>query len=196
MKKSILSLALIFTGVFSFAQTTEWKIDNAHSSVNFEVSHMVISTVTGKFESFEGKILSDKPDFTDANISFTIQTASVNTDNEKRDGHLKSADFFDAEKNPTIQFIGKSLSQVSGNKYVIKGDLTMHGITKSVELGVKYNGTMKDPWGGTRAGFKISGEIVRADYGMLYNSALEAGGVLIGETVAISVNLELVKKVN
>ncbi|NOU47833.1 MAG: YceI family protein [Bacteroidales bacterium] len=194
MKKSILMAGFIFAGLIGFAQTTEWKIDNAHSIVGFEVDHMVVSSVTGKFDSFEGKILSDKPDFSDAAISFTIQVASVNTENEKRDGHLQGADFFDVAKYPTIGFKGKSLTQVSGNKYVVKGDLTMHGVTKAVELNVKYNGTVKDPWGGTRAGFKVSGEIVRADYGLLYNSTLEAGGVMIGESVAISVNLELIKQ--
>ena len=194
MKKSILMAGFLFAGFLGMAQTTEWKIDKSHSSVNFEVAHMVVSDVRGKFDSFDGKVLSDKADFTDANISFTIQTASVNTDNEKRDGHLQGADFFDVAKYPTIEFKGKSLTQVSGNKYVVKGDLTMHGVTKAVALDVKYNGTVKDPWGGTRAGFKVSGEIVRADYGLLYNSTLEAGGVMIGETVAISVNLELIKQ--
>jgi polyisoprenoid-binding protein YceI len=194
MKKSILIAGFIFAGLIGFTQTTEWKIDQAHSIVGFEVDHMVVSSVTGKFDSFEGKILSDKPDFSDASISFTIQVTSVNTENEKRDGHLQGTDFFDVAKYPTIVFKGKSLTQVSGNKYIVKGDLTMHGITKAVELNVKYNGTVKDPWGGTRAGFRVSGEIVRADYGLLYNSALEAGGVMIGETVAISVNLELIKQ--
>jgi polyisoprenoid-binding protein YceI len=194
MKKSIILGAFLLSATFGFSQKTDWKIDPSHSSINFEVAHMVVSDVVGKFDSFDGKILAEKADFTDASISFTIQVSSVNTENEKRDGHLQGADFFDVAKYPTIEFKSKSLKVVSGNKYLLKGDLTMHGVTKEVELNVKYNGTIKDPWGGTRAGFKVSGEIVRADYGLLYNSALEAGGVMIGETVAINVNLELLKQ--
>ncbi|MFZ4463099.1 MAG: YceI family protein [Bacteroidales bacterium] len=194
MKKSIILGVFLLSATFGFSQKTDWKIDPSHSSINFEVAHMVVSDVVGKFDSFDGKILAEKADFTDASISFTIQVSSVNTENEKRDGHLQGADFFDVAKYPTIEFKSKSLKVVSGNKYLLKGDLTMHGVTKEVELNVKYNGTIKDPWGGTRAGFKVSGEIVRADYGLLYNSALEAGGVMIGETVAINVNLELLKQ--
>jgi polyisoprenoid-binding protein YceI len=194
MKKSIILGAFLLSATFGFSQKTDWKIDPSHSSVTFEVAHMVVSDVVGKFDSFDGKILAEKADFTDASINFTIQVSSINTENEKRDGHLQSDDFFDVAKYPTIEFKGKSLTVVSGNKYLLKGDLTMHGVTKAVELNVKYNGTIKDPWGGTRAGFKVSGEIVRADYGLLYNSTLEAGGVMIGETVEISVNLELLKQ--
>lgn len=194
MKKSIILGAFLLSATFGYSQKVDWKIDASHSSVNFEVAHMVVSDVVGKFDSFDGKISAEKADFTHASINFTIQVASINTENEKRDGHLQSADFFDVAKYPTIEFKGKSLTVVSGNKYLLKGDLTMHGVTKEVELNVKYNGTIKDPWGGTHAGFKVSGEIVRADYGLLYNSTLEAGGVMIGETVAISVNLELLKQ--
>ncbi len=194
MKKSIFLGLFMLSAFLGFGQQTNWAIDNSYSSVTFEVAHMVISNVTGNFDQFEGSILADKADFTDAKISFSVQVSSVNTDNEKRDGHLQSADFFDAANYPAIEFKGKSLTLVSGNKYLLKGDLSMHGVTKEVELNVKLNGVMKDPWGGTRAGFKVSGDIDRTAFGLTYNTALEAGGVLIGETVAINVNLELMKK--
>lgn len=194
MKKSVLSLAFLLIAGFAFSQTTNWKIDNSHSNVTFEIDHMVISTVTGKFQEFEGDIKSDKADFSDASISFTIQAASVNTNNEKRDDHLRNEDFFDVANHPEITFVGKNLMPEGGKEYKLVGDLTMHGVTKEVELDVKYNGMIKDPWGNTRAGFKVSGELDRTDYGLVYNSALEAGGLLIGEEVEIQVNLELVKE--
>lgn len=194
MKKSVLSLAFLLIAGFAFSQATNWKIDNSHSNVTFEIDHMVISTVTGKFQEFEGDIKSDKADFSDATISFTIQAASVNTNNEKRDDHLRNEDFFDVANHPEITFVGKKLTPESGKEYKLVGDLTMHGVTKEVELDVKYNGTVKDPWGNTRAGFKVSGELDRTDFGLVYNSALEAGGLVIGEEVDIQVNLELVKE--
>lgn len=194
MRKTVLSLALMLIAGFAFSQTTNWKIDDSHSNVTFEVDHMVVSTVTGKFQEFEGDIKADKADFSDAKVSFTIKAATVNTNNEKRDNHLRNEDFFNVDTYPEITFIGKKLTPESGKKYKLVGDLTMHGVTKEVELEVKFNGTVKDPWGNTRAGFKVSGELNRADYGLVYNSALEAGGVLIGEEVEIQVNLELVKE--
>ncbi|MDA3944928.1 MAG: YceI family protein [Bacteroidetes bacterium] len=194
MKKSVLSIALMLLAGFAFSQSTNWKIDHAYSNVTFEVDHMVVSTVTGKFQEFEGDIKSDKDDFSDAKISFTIQAASVNTNNEKRDNHLRDEDFFEVATYPTIEFVGKKLVPVSGKKYTITGDLTMHGVTKEIELDVKYNGTIKDPWGNIRAGFKVSGELNREDYGLTWNNALEAGGVLVGEEVEIQINLELVKE--
>lgn len=194
MKKSVLSLAFLLIAGFAFSQTTNWKIDPAHSNVTFEVDHMVISTVTGKFQEFDGDVKADKADFSDAKVSFTIQATSVNTNNEKRDNHLRGEDFFDVATHPEITFIGKELTHESGKKYKLVGDLTMHGVTKEVELDVKFNGTVKDPWGSTRAGFKVSGELNREDFGLVYNTVLEAGGVLIGEEVEIQVNLELVKE--
>lgn len=194
MKKSVLSLAFLLIAGFAFSQTTNWKIDNSHSNVTFEVDHMVISSVTGKFQEFEGDIKADKADFSDANVSFSIEATSVNTNNEKRDNHLRDEDFFNVATYPEITFVGKKLTPESGKNYKLVGDLTMHGVTKEVELDVKFNGTVKDPWGNTRAGFKVSGELNRADYGLVYNSALEAGGVVIGEEVEIQVNLELVKE--
>ncbi len=194
MKKTILSFALLFATILTFGQSTNWKIDHSHSNVTFEVSHMVVSTVTGKFQEFDGVIKADKDDFSDASINFTIVAASVNTNNEKRDNHLRDADFFEVEKNPTIEFVGKSMTQKSGIKYTLTGDLTMHGITREIELDVRYNGQIKDPWGNTRAGFKVSGTLDRNEYDLTWNNTLEAGGLLVGNDVDIQVNLELIKE--
>lgn len=190
---SLLIFALIASEVI-FAQTTKWDFDLGHSNIQFSISHMVISEVTGNFTSFEGTVLSDKADFTDAKINFTIEVNSIDTDNEKRDQHLAGADFFDAEKYPEITFKGKSLKKVSGNKYKLTGDFTMHGVTKTIELDVKYGGTIKDPWGNTKAGFKITGTIKRYDFGLKYNSTLEAGGLMLGEEVELVCNIELAKQ--
>lgn len=194
MKKiSLLIVALIASEVI-FAQTTKWSFDPAHSSIQFSISHLVISEVTGNFKSYEGTVLSDKADFSDAKINFTIKVNSIDTDNEKRDQHLAGADFFDTEKYPEITFKGKSLKKVSGNKYKLTGSLTMHGVTKTIELDVKYGGTVKDPWGNTKAGFKITGTINRYDFGLKYNSTLEAGGLMLGEEVELVCNIELAKQ--
>ncbi len=194
MKKSLLTIVSLLIATLGFSQSTEWKIDHSHSNVTFEITHMMIATVTGKFENFEGTIKSDKADFTDVTADFSIETASVNTNNQKRDDHLRNEDFFDVEKNPHISFKSKSFKQKSGNNYVMLGDLTMNNVTREVELDVRFNGTIDDPWGNTRAGFRVSGALDRRDYGLNYNSALEAGGVLIGNTVDLRVNLELIKQ--
>ena len=190
---SLLIVALITSGVI-FAQTTKWDFDLGHSNIQFSINHMVISEVTGNFTSFEGTVLSDKADFSDAKINFTIKVNSIDTDNEKRDQHLTGTDFFDVEKYPEITFKGKSLKKVSGNKYKLTGDFTMHGVTKTIELEVKYGGTIKDPWGNTKAGFKITGTIKRYDFGLKYNSTLEAGGLMLGEEVELVCNIELTKQ--
>jgi polyisoprenoid-binding protein YceI len=195
MKKVILSVAAIATiGWNSIAQTTKWVIDKSHSKVQFDVAHLVISEVTGQFKSFDGSVLSDKPDFSDAKIEVNIDVNSINTDDEKRDGHLKSPDFFDANKYPKITFKSKSLKKVNNNLYKLTGDLTMHGVTKEVVLDVQFNGIKNDPWGNTKAGFKVTGKINRNDFGLKYNAPLEGGGVLIGEEVNITCNVELLKQ--
>jgi polyisoprenoid-binding protein YceI len=194
MRKTLLSIAALLVATFGFGQSTEWKIDHSHSNVTFEIAHMVVATVTGKFERFEGKILADKEDFTDASISFTIETASVNTNNQRRDDHLRNDDFFDVENKPYITFNGKKMEKKTGNNYSLTGDLTMNGVTREVELEVRFNGTIQDPWGGTRAGFRVSGELNRYDYDLTWNNTLEAGGLLVGEMVDLRVNLELIKQ--
>nr|HMT30139.1 YceI family protein [Bacteroidia bacterium] len=163
MKKVLILFAALIAAGQMKAQTN-WTVDNTHSQVMFTVSHLVISEVTGSFKKFNGTITSSKPDFTDAQINFTVDVNSINTDNEMRDTHLKGDDFFNSEKYPAITFKGKSFKKVSGNKYQLTGDLTIRDITKTVTLDVVYSGTVKDPWGNTKAGFKIKGTIKRFDY--------------------------------
>ncbi|MCB9231550.1 MAG: polyisoprenoid-binding protein [Bacteroidia bacterium] len=192
MKKTIFTtLALILIAGFTFAQN--WKLDNSHSSVNFEITHMVISTTTGQFKEFAIDFKQGKPDFSGSSVVATLQTASINTDNEQRDGHLTSPDFFDAEKYPTITFKSTSFDRVSEGKFTIKGELTMHGVTKEVTFAAKLNGTGKDPWGNTRSGWKVTSTISRGDFGLEWNKTLETGGVLVGDEVEITVNAEFIQ---
>ncbi|MFQ3597789.1 MAG: YceI family protein [Chloroherpetonaceae bacterium] len=197
MKPSLASfLVALFISVgtnSAFAQST-WTIDGSHSDVSFSVSHLVVSEATGKFKKFDGELKAKSDDFTDAEIAFTIDAASINTEDEKRDGHLKGADFFDVAKYPTITFKSKSFKKVDGNKYKLVGDLTMHGVTKSVELDVLFKGTAKSPWGQTVGAFKLSGAVNRLDFGLTWNKTLDNGGLLVGETVNITANIEVVKK--
>lgn len=192
MKKISLLFALLAV-TFASAQSV-WNFDKAHSSVHFTIKHMVISEVEGQFTKFNGEIKTTKDDFSDAKINFTVDVNSVSTDNEKRDNHLKSADFFDVEKFPTMTFVSTSVEKVSNGNYNLKGNLTLHGVTKQITLKMSYGGTIKDPWGNTRAGLKVSGTINRVNFGLKYNSTMEAGGLLIGEDVNITCKVELIKK--
>lgn len=184
----------IFCAFQTKAQQTVWNIDKAHSKIQFEIDHMVISEVTGQFKEYMGTVLSDKPDFSDLKVNATIQVNSISTDNDDRDKHLVGEDFFNAAKYPTITFEGTSMQKKEDNKYKLTGNLTIHGVTKPVTLDVKYNGTQKDPWGNIKAGFKVTGKIKRKDFGLTYNSTLETGGLLIGEEVEILINVELAKE--
>ena len=196
MKKIILSIAFIagaFIANSAKAQTSSWAVDKSHASVKFTVEHMMVSETEGNFKVFDGTISSKNEDFTDAQVDFKVDVASINTGDDKRDGHLKSDDFFNAEKFPKMTFKGTSFKKVDGKKYVLEGDLTIRDITKKVKFDVVYNGTGKNPWGMTVAGFKATSKINRTDYKLMWNKTLEAGGVLVGEEVNINVNLEFVK---
>lgn len=195
MKHLFLFLAMICVGVgHTNAQTTAWDTDKAHSSITFSVPHMVISEVVGRFDDFSVSVRSDKDDFADAAIDVSINTASVNTDNEKRDQHLRSDDFFNAEKYPTIRFVSKKIGKSGDNTYAITGDLTIRDVTKTVTLDGKLGGTITDQRGNRRAGFKISGSLNRFDYGLKWNAAVETGGLVVGETVSFTAHLELIRK--
>jgi polyisoprenoid-binding protein YceI len=195
MKKATLFLAvLIGLNWSALAQTTTWGLDASHSSVEFTVTHLVISEVTGKFKKFDVSVQSDKADFTDAKISFTADVNSIDTDNENRDKHLKGDDFFNAEKFPQIKFVGKSLNKITDKKYELVGDLTIRDVTKTVTLNVNYGGTVVDPWKNTKAGFKITGTINRKDYGLKWNALTEAGGAVVSDEVELVVKIELAKK--
>src|SRR5579859_5327957 len=190
MKKlNTLVVAMLVAGV-GMAQSN-WTIDKAHSNIGFSVAHMVVSETTGNFKDFDAKVTSTADDFAGATVDFTAKTASVFTDNEKRDGHLKSDDFFNAEKFPELKFSGNLVKE--GGKYVLKGNLTIRDVTKPVTLEVTYGGRVK-AFGGERAGFKIKGKINRKEYGLKFNGALEGGGLVVGEEVEVNVKVELTKQ--
>jgi polyisoprenoid-binding protein YceI len=194
MKKNILFTLMFIVSTITMNAQTTWKLDAAHSKVSFSVSHMVISEVTGRFNDFDATIVQTKDDLSDSKLTATIKTKSIDTDNEGRDKHLRSADFFDAEKYPEIMFNSKSFEKTGKDTYKITGDLTMHGVTKPVVLDTKFNGTMSDPWGNTKAGFKAEGKVNRKDFGIVWNKTLEAGGLLVGEDIGVTINVEMSKE--
>jgi polyisoprenoid-binding protein YceI len=175
------------------AQKSGWNLDKAHSSIGFSIKHMVISEVTGNFKDYDINFNSTKSDFTDASVVASIKVASINTDNEKRDGHLKTDDFFNAEKFPLITFKSTSFEKVGDNKYKITGDLTIRDVTKKVTFDATYNGSIKAPWGAQIYSWKATVSVNRFDYGLKWNKAIEAGGLIAGDTVNITLNLELNK---
>ena len=186
--------ALLFISVsFTFAQTT-WDFDKSHSKIGFSVTHLLITEVEGQFKEFEANIVSPNEDFENATIEFSANIASIDTDNDKRDNHLKSDDFFNAEKFPKMTFKSNSFTKIDANNYKLVGDLTIRDVTKEVELAVKYNGTVKDPWGNTKAGFSLEGVINRFDFNLKWNSAIESGGLVVSEDVTIFAKLQLIKK--
>jgi len=187
--KLLLSTHVALLTLGAFAADT-YKIDPAHSGVGFGVSHMVINTVHGKFNDFNGTVTLDGKNVTDA--KGTIQTKSIDTGVPKRDGHLKSADFFDVEKYPTITFASKKAETKDGQT-VLVGDFTMHGVTKEISLPVTVKGPIKDPMGMERIGLQAKTTINRKDYGLTYNKALETGGVMVGEEVELEINAEATK---
>lgn len=193
MKLLVSLFALLVLGANAFAQTN-WQLDKSHSNINFSVSHMVVSETSGRFKFFDGKVVAKSDDFVDSDIEFTIDASSINTEDEKRDGHLKSPDFFDVAKHPQITFKSKSFKKIDGKNYKLIGDLTMRGVTKEVVLDVIYNGTAKSPSGVVKAGFKVMGKINRADFGLKWNKTLDNGGLLVGEEVTLVCNIELDKK--
>jgi polyisoprenoid-binding protein YceI len=193
--KRILFFIAAMQGMFAAsAQQTVWNLDKSHSSINFSIDHLMISQTKGEFADYTMNVKADKSDFSDVVFDLTIQVNSINTKDQARDKHLLSADFFDAPQYTTITFKGKKFVKVKENEYVVIGDLTMHGVTKQITLMAKFGGVVKDPWGGIRAGITVWGEIDRYDFGLKYNSVLEAGGAAIGQKVSINCSIELIKK--
>lgn len=195
MKNLLLAtaFALAFTFTPLFTQTQFWELDKVHTHIGFSVRHMMVATVRGKFKDYSADVKSDKPDFSDLKLDVKIITGSIDTDNEKRDGHLKSADFFDAANNPEIRFVSKSVKSAGKGKLKITGDFTLRGVTKTITLLATVHGSIKDPWGNTKAGFTLSGEINRMDYGAKWNTAIETGGVVVGEMVKLEIEVEVQK---
>lgn len=175
---------------------TIWNIDPAHSELQFKVKHMMITNVTGTFGVISGSLNAPGDSFDNAAIQFEASAESVDTKNADRDKHLRSADFFDVENHPVITFSSTSFQKADDEEYNLKGALTIRGITKPIELEVTFEGEGKDPWGNIKAGFQIKGKINRKDFGLEWNTALEAGGVLVGDDVRISGDIQLVKQVS
>lgn len=190
MKKINTLLLVLLVAGSAMAQTT-WTIDKSHSKVGFNVIHMAVSEVEGNFKDFEGAVVTKTEDFNGADVTFTAKTASIDTDNERRDGHLKSPDFFEAEKFPDFTFKGKLTKD--GGKYKLKGDLTLKGVTKPAEFDVTYGGSI-NTGKGMKAGFKLNGQINRQDYGLTWSNKLASGEMVVSDKVDVIAKIELDKK--
>ncbi|MBS1529655.1 MAG: polyisoprenoid-binding protein [Bacteroidetes bacterium] len=173
---------------------TKWSIDPMHSEVQFKVKHLVISTVTGSFQNFEGTVETEGDDFSDAKINFSLDVNSINTNQAQRDGHLKSADFFDAEQYPHIAFESTSFTKEGDENYKLVGNLTIKGVTKPVTLQVEHGGVANDFYGNTKAGFEIDGKINRKEFGLTWDGVTEAGSVVVGEDIKLHANIQLAKQ--
>ncbi len=191
MKKVLVFVALVLTATVARAQG--WGIDATHSNVVFTVDHMVVSEVQGSFKLFDGKLNFSKPDMSDASIEFSIDINSINTDNDMRDKHLKSDDFFNAEKFPKATFKSKSITKVNDNTYKLVGYLTIRDITKEVHMDLKYGGEIKSPYGKMVRGFKGEFSVDRFEYNLKWSKLTELGGAVVGKDVKIRFNVEMVK---
>jgi polyisoprenoid-binding protein YceI len=178
----------------STATITKWAIDTAHSEINFKVKHLVISTVTGKFNEFDAVLESENDDFEDAQIRFEADINSIDTNNEDRDNHLKSDDFFNAEEHPKLTFESRSFKKSGKNEYKLIGDLTIRGNSKTVELDANYGGTVQDPYGQTKAGFEVSGKINRKEFGLKWDAVTEAGNLVVSDEVKLVLSVQFVKE--
>lgn len=175
--------------------TTTWTLDPTHSEVQFKVKHMMISTVTGQFTAFNASVETEDEDFTKAKVVFTIDTNSITTSNEQRDGHLKSPEFFDTAQFPQIKFVASKFESVDNDgSYETYGTLTIRDVTKQVKLDTEFGGVIKDPWGNTRAGFTVSGKINRKEFGLVWHAVTETGGIVLSDEVRIHAGLEFIKQ--
>jgi polyisoprenoid-binding protein YceI len=174
--------------------TTNWILDPSHSEVEFKIKHMMISNVSGQFRKFECTVQTEGEDFMTAKVAFSADVDSITTGSDQRDGHLKSPDFFDAAKFPTVKFVNTKYENVDNDgSYEVYGDLTIHGVTKNVKLDAEFGGVIKDPWGNTRAGITISGKINRKEFGLAWHGVTETGSLIVSDEVRIHVGLEFVK---
>ncbi|GEL68439.1 YceI family protein [Myxococcus virescens] len=173
--------------------TTTWNIDTTHSGIHFSVRHMVIAKVRGSFRKYSGAISLDEQDITKSSVAVTIETASIDSGVEQRDNHLRSPDFFDVEKFPSITFKSTKVEKASGNGLKVTGNLTIRDITREVVLDAEQLGAGKDPWGNVKAAFEAKTSVDRRDFGLTWNQALEAGGVLVGEKIEIAIEVQAVK---
>ena len=173
---------------------TKWVVDPTHSELGFKIKHLMISNVSGSLKNFEAEAEMNDADFSTARINLTAEMASLTTNNDQRDGHLRTSDFFEVEKYPELKFHSTKIEKIDNDSFTLYGDLTLKGKTNPVKLNVEYNGLTKDPWGGERAGFLVTGKINRSEWGVNFNSVLETGGVALSEEVRIYSELQLVKQ--
>jgi polyisoprenoid-binding protein YceI len=173
------------------ADSKPWTLDPAHSRVGFEISHLVVSTVSGYFKDVTGTIALDEANLTHSNVAITVQAKSIDTGEPKRDEHLRSADFFDVAKYPLITFQSTKITRAGGTKYKLTGDLSLHGVSKPVTLDANVTEPIKTPWGTMARGVKASGKIKRSDYGLTWNKALETGGFVVGNDVTLNIQVEI-----
>jgi polyisoprenoid-binding protein YceI len=190
MKKVFVFAILLASTVVA---QNKWKIEKSHSNINFAVAHLVVSEVTGRFKEFSGTVESVKEDFSDMKLDIAIRANSIDTDDPKRDGHLKSPDFFNAAVDSIVSFKSTKVEKIGEGKYNVTGDLTMRGVTKQVVLNTQLKGKTKSPWGQTVAIFKSTTTIDRTSWGLKWNKILEAGGLYVGENVDLTFNVELVQ---
>jgi polyisoprenoid-binding protein YceI len=174
--------------------TTKWAIDPTHSEIGFKVKHMMFTNVSGKFNNYEATITSNENNFENAAIEFSADIKSIDTGNTDRDNHLRSADFFDVENSPKMTFKSTSFTKIDDGNYELTGNLNIRGVEKQVKLPVEFSGIMTDPWGNTKVGLNITGKINRKDWGLNWNSALEAGGVLVSDDVRLNIELQFAKQ--
>jgi polyisoprenoid-binding protein YceI len=171
-----------------------YKMDTTHSEIEFKVRHLMISNVSGKFKTFDGTLEADKEDFSDAKVHFEADIDSIDTNNADRDAHLKSPDFFDAAQYPKLVFESTGVENMNGESFKLNGNLTIHGVTKPVSLDATFNGAAKDGWGNAKAGFEASAKISRKDFGLTWNMATEAGGVVVSDEVKIQLDVQFIKQ--
>lgn len=191
--RGVVTFLFLATGSV-FPQTTSWKVDQTHSNVTFTVSHMVIAQVSGRFKEFDVAMTHTNDDLADARILATIRTASIDTDNDRRDTHLRSDDFFNVEQYPDMTFKSTSIEKVGKDAFRITGNLTIRDITKPVVLETKYFGTIQDPYGNTRSGFRATTTISRFEFGTKWNAAIKAGGFVVGENVDVTLQMQFIKQ--
>ena len=173
--------------------TTKWALDPTHSEIQFKVKHLMISKVTGQFHKFDASVETEGDDISTAKVTFSADVNSISTNNEQRDGHLKSGDFFEAEAHPKLTFVSSKLEKIDEENYKLHGTLTMRGVSKEETFNVEFGGLITDPWGNTRTGFTVTGKVNRKDYGVSFGMVSETGGVLLGWDVDIHAQAEFVK---
>ena len=175
-------------------QTSTWTLDPAHSEISFQVKHLMITNVRGKFDKFDIHSTCPENDFEKVKVEFNAETSSVNTNSEQRDAHLRSADFFDSENHPKLTFKAEGMRKVSGDEYEMTGDLTIRGVTKPVKVKVELSEIIKDPYGQTKAGVTVNAKINRKDFGLTWNTALETGGVMVSDEVKIHGDIQMIRQ--